>query len=549
MSLSKYVNTIRYLKFEQIFFQLKNRIDPRWWRFEKSPQLEVRDIPAVHFLEKKEKTLLKGGVFRFLNEEHRFADTGWMTATSGTPSALWKYNQHYFDFLNQEHTPDFMDCCEEMIQNWVAECGQDTQEIAWDAYPTSLRIVNWVKWHFQRRHLSSQAIDSLWNQGLWLETRLERHLLGNHLFANLKALVFFGIFFSDDRLVNSTVKLLKRELDRQILGDGGHFELTPMYHSIILEDVLDVLNLALTCENRELRETLPLITNVAEKMCGWLTKMSHPDGDIAFFNDAALKIAPRPMEILNYAARLGLKMTPETSATYEGVTVENMSASGYIKVGTSEFSAILDVARVGPTYIPGHAHADTLSFELACCNQRVFVNSGISTYEIGTTRQFERSTKAHNTVVVDDADSSHVWAAFRVAKRAVPIGLEIQKSLNCVTVQCGHNGYQTTRKKRLHHRTWQIRPSQMVIRDSVIGLHHSAVAMFYIHPDVLLKRLTSSAFVLEMPNRFEIEIQVQIGIAEIQPFVFRPEMGRGVDSRCLSITLERGKSAVAINFQ
>jgi hypothetical protein len=31
---------------------------------------------------------------------------------------------------------------------------------------------------------------------------------------------------------------------------------------------------------------------------------------------------------------------------------------------------ILDVAPVGPDYLPGHAHADTLSFELSLFGQR-----------------------------------------------------------------------------------------------------------------------------------------------------------------------------------
>ena len=36
--------------------------------------------------------------------------------------------------------------------------------------------------------------------------------------------------------------MLERELDEQILADGGHFERSPMYHSMILEDCLDLLN-------------------------------------------------------------------------------------------------------------------------------------------------------------------------------------------------------------------------------------------------------------------------------------------------------------------
>ena len=45
--------------------------------------------------------------------------------------------------------------------------------------------------------------------------------------------------------------------------------------------------------------------------------------------------------------------------------------------------ALLDVARVGPDYLPGHAHADTLSFELSLYDRRTIVNCGISQYANG----------------------------------------------------------------------------------------------------------------------------------------------------------------------
>ena len=80
--------------------------------------------------------------------------------------------------------------------------------------------------------------------------------------------------------------------------------------------------------------------------------------------------------------------------------------------------ALLDVAPVGPDYLPGHAHADTLSFELSLFGQRVLVNSGTSQYEAGPERSRQRGTAAHNTVIVDGHDSSEVWAGFRVARRA-----------------------------------------------------------------------------------------------------------------------------------
>ena len=62
----------------------------------------------------------------------------------------------------------------------------------------------------------------------------------------MKALIFAGLFFEGpdaDRWVGLGLKILSKELNEQILEDGGHFELSPMYHSIILEDLLDIINI------------------------------------------------------------------------------------------------------------------------------------------------------------------------------------------------------------------------------------------------------------------------------------------------------------------
>ena len=42
---------------------------------------------------------------------------------------------------------------------------------------------------------------------------------------------------------NRGIRILNEQLKEQILNDGGHFERSPMYHCIILEDLLDLHNL------------------------------------------------------------------------------------------------------------------------------------------------------------------------------------------------------------------------------------------------------------------------------------------------------------------
>ena len=83
-------------------------------------------------------------------------------------------------------------------------------------------------------------LDSLATQLAWLERRLEYHLLANHLLKNGKALLFGGLFLAGPgcrTLARLGLEILLREADEQILADGGHFERSPMYHCIVLEDL------------------------------------------------------------------------------------------------------------------------------------------------------------------------------------------------------------------------------------------------------------------------------------------------------------------------
>jgi hypothetical protein len=73
--------------------------------------------------------------------------------------------------------------------------------------------------------------------------------------------------------------------------------------------------------------------------------MIHPDGEIAFFNDAAMGIAPNFNELINYAKRLKINYS---SHKFNKIT--NLSETGYIRLTADNLVVLLDVARVGPDY-------------------------------------------------------------------------------------------------------------------------------------------------------------------------------------------------------
>ncbi|MEO1746982.1 MAG: heparinase II/III family protein, partial [Pseudomonadota bacterium] len=309
--------------------------------------------------------------FHFLNEVGSLDADGW---DGEHKTKLWRYNLHYFDDLNAEEAVTRRTWHDALIARWIAENPPATGS-GWEPYPTSLRIVNWVKTALHGHPLSDATQHSLAVQARWLTKRLEWHLLGNHLFANAKALMFVGFFFDGpeaDGWRAQAATILERELTEQFLADGGQFELTPMYHALALEDVLDLVNLWAAFEGGlNARETAlaKRCAAMVTEMTAWLSAMSHPDGKVSFFNDTAFKIAPENTELFEYADRLGFPISASTNS------LTHLSASGYVRAESGPAVLIADVARVGPDYLPGHAHADTLSFEFSAFDQRVFINS------------------------------------------------------------------------------------------------------------------------------------------------------------------------------
>ena len=547
--LSRYFHTLRYLKPQQIVGRV-------WFRLAR-PRPDERPTPPLRLLTgaftslaRRQASLLGAEIFCFLNHTGSLAVFGWDNpgneACVHLPTKLWRYNQHYFDDLNALDAAPRKDWHQPLLDRWVAE-NPPGLGTGWEPYPTSLRIVNWVKWQCSGNELPDACVQSLAVQTRWLAQRIERHILGNHLFANAKALVFAGCFFSGDEAdawLRQGLAIIRKELPEQVLPDGGHFERSPMYHAIFWEDLMDLINLA-----QAYPEVLPSADvaswrEVAMQMQTWLLGMTHPDGEIVFFNDAAIGIAPSPEELTAYAKRLGVGVHQPLADK-----LQHFASSGYIRLASAQAVAFLDVALVGPDYLPGHAHADTLSFELSLFGQRAVTNCGTSEYGTGAIRQLERGTAAHSTVTVNGENSSEVWGGFRVARRAYPLDLAIYQNAASITVRCGHTGYRRLRGKPVHQREWQLTESSLQVTDTVSGSAEYAVARFHLHPDIEVVESKPSGWTLALPGGQLVSIHIDHGYAIREQSHYAPEFGKRLARACLAVALIDHRSQVCFVWE
>lgn len=523
-----YFHTIRYLRPAQIFGRLRFKFNRPRPDLQAPPACRVALGRWVTPCERKQ-SMVAEDVFVFLNESRSVATS----AAWNDPAAekLWLYNLHYFDDLNAEGAADRREWHMRLIERWIEDnppgCGN-----GWEPYPSSLRIVNWIKWALSGGTLSPRAIASLAVQIRFLCGRLEFHLLGNHLLANAKALIFAGAFFEQEEAGEWLAKgfdILRRELPEQILADGGHFERSPMYHGIILEDLLDIENIGKAYGLGTI-----IKAETIDEMRNWHAAMCHPDGEIAFFNDAAFGIAPCLAELNGYAKRLGYALQQVPS---DGVL--RLAESGYIRLQNGRAVLLVDAAPIGPSYLPGHAHADTLSFELSLYGHRLMVNSGTSCYGSGLERQRQRGTAAHNTLVVDGQDSSEVWGGFRVARRAQVRLLDIAETMDGTRVEASHDGYRRLSGRNLHRRSWLLSNESLVIEDEVTGQFDRAEIRFYLHPEVEIipLDLKEGAVLLRLPDGKMVEVNIQGGSVFVEQTTWHPYFGVSKPNSCLVAVL------------
>jgi len=541
----KYFHTIRFLKFGQII----RRILKRFKTTNTSAQnlIDRRNlINDWYQVRVAESHILDKSIFVFLNKRHNYScSIDW---SDREQDLLWLFNLHYFDDLCAPFDSRKNVWLGELVDDWI-DSNPPMDGVGWEAYPLSLRIVNWTKWALNGEKMKPRWLHSLKLQAHILSQNIEYHLLGNHLLANAKALIFAGLFFNgqqSERWLNLGLKIYNEQLKEQIFSDGGHFELSPMYQNILLNDLLDLINLAESYDHPIVREFIGDWRFKAGLMLSWAEIMKHPDEDISFFNDAAFGIAPTYNKLLSYALEVGVEKEISSTENFGVTELTRLSQSGYMRVEQNKLVAILDCAPIGPDYLPGHGHADSLSFELSLQNFRVFVNSGTSCYGVSEERVRQRGTAAHNTVVINGVDSSQVWSGFRVAKRAYPFDLLVEGDDLDLKITCSHDGYKRLKNHNVHRRSWYFANNAMTITDSLVESYKTAEVYYLFHPDIVVCAVLDH-FVLTLPNLAEIILKVSGGDARLTKTFWYPEFGKVVPTKGLVVDANSDNVIVSIS--
>lgn len=386
---------------------------------------------------------------------------------------LWRYHLHGFDHIipllvnGQDEDGDRI---LGWIEDWIQQNPPGT-DVAWDAYPTAQRLINWLLAGAMYGFDSELFRGSVAQQAQYLAKSLEYDLRANHLLQNAAGLTVAGCAV-DGRLRDLGLQVLQRELAEQILPDGGHYERSPMYHVHVLFYTM-LAYAALPKKPAALREAI-------ERMTAFLADTLHTDGELPLFGDTVMGDTIPPAAIIAMSRRLtGAEAPAPRTGSYA------LPDSGFYVMAAPDNAArmIIKAGPPGPAYQLGHAHCDLLSYEFTMGTTRAIVDSGVHGYAESSWRDYCRSTRAHNTAWVEGHEQMECWDVFRVGRRYAhePVQWDANAALGSM-LHSGHNGFRPFRHERTIVHT---REGFWLVLDAIAGSgRNRAISAIHLHPAV-----------------------------------------------------------------
>ncbi len=154
--LSLYFNTVKYLSFKQFIFNFVRRL------LNKNKFIDITDVACnqlklISSIQYNNK--IDAESVCFLNERRSFEYiSNW--ACMDEPK-LWRYNLHYFDYLLDDGASEQVK--DKIIDEWI-KASYSLKEDAWEPYPVSLRLVNWIKYFILHKN---NNIPEAWLKSLY----------------------------------------------------------------------------------------------------------------------------------------------------------------------------------------------------------------------------------------------------------------------------------------------------------------------------------------------------------------------------------------------
>lgn len=472
-----------------------------------------------------------GNHFHFLNIPSQFpiTDVQWRATSM---SKLWRYNLHYFDYLRGTLDTQSKNI---LIHHWI-EHNPYPCEDAWEPYPVSLRIINWIKYIHQSSESTPDSWrTSLYQQGHYLTRHIEWHIDANHFLKNIIALVLWSHFFTGSLALHwkkRSRKLLKELVLEQFNFDGGHYERSPMYHLILTYHLLDAYNAILMSTGVKPEWLHSTITNAIK----YSQIIKKPDDTFPLIKDSANGIAPDLDEVIQYAAILGISIS-KVRENENACTSTYLQQSGYYIKKSSRDYLLVDVGNITPSHQPGHAHCDALHVELYLAGRSIFNDSGVFCYAASEQRDYSRSVRAHNTLGINGREQHELWGEFRIGNRGHTFN--VQNDPNFCSAE--FKPYWSTHKCNISHKRSIFTEDFSCIKivDQVQGIGFADIeSRWHLAPGLVPRLISSDIHISDIKNIYVVVIKLQHNqvISTITQSDLYSEFGLRESRYCITFT-------------
>ncbi len=402
---------------------------------------------------------------------HRYVFPGGLVQANGQtppwrlvpPSEEWAEALHGFSWLRHfesNRDQNAKDHIHWLMSTWLKECGQ-WHSIGWRPPVLARRLISW----FMHSKLILREADLVW-RSMVLRSLVHqaRYLFRAAKWASCegegKIVVATGLSFSGLCLPDGAHRLerglamLIRELDRQILPDGGHISRDPSVQLAILLDIVSLKD-ALVEQNYPVPDNLQ---DMIGRMAPMLRFFRMGDGRLALFNGSAEEDGGAIESILS---------RPDTRAK----TYSQAPYSGYQRIKAGRTCLIMDTGRAPRRGFSRHAHAGCLSFEMSVGRHRLIVNCGAAVLQGEAWKNAARATAAHSTITLADKSSAtmikHPFIAGllgpRIAAGPEKVTCLREENEEGIWLLGSHDGYQQ-RFGLLHERRLYVRSNGEDVR-------------------------------------------------------------------------------------